>query len=228
MAKAKKAKKPAVVDPSELIAANEEKLKFYAKWAMILVALAIVFSFLIGYFNERSDNQAQESAKAISAFEKSTVKEFNDGKIQAADFISKSSEMLSSVDSSSAFLPIISSVFDKLKVDSGIKTQFTDLLSKLRDKSGHPLSSFYYNLYTSIHHEEHGEYTKAIEFLKKNHDSAYKLEEKNYLDLGRLYLLNNDKDQAKSNFQHLVKNFPDSKEANLAKIYANKNGITLE
>lgn len=228
MAKTKKAKPAPVVDPSQVFAENQEKLKFYAKWAMILVALALVVSFLIGFMNDRSNKKLSLANESVGNFESTVLTEFNDGKITEVDFLNKATEVVKDLDSSAPFLSIMSSVFDKLKTKPELKDQFSSFLNLLQSKSNHSLSTYYYNLYSSVHHEEHGNYAEAIKSLKKNFDSDVKLEEKTYLDLGRLYLLNNQKEEAKTNFNYLISKFPKSQEADLAKIYANKNGLSLE
>ncbi len=229
MAKSKNAKPVAsVIDPAQMIADNDEKLKLYSKWAIFLLLAGIIISLLIGYANNKSAQSVDTNSKVMGEFETSTLQDFKDKKINALDFINKSKSVIGELGSSNSFLIAASEAFDAIKEDSSAQDQAIGFFDFLKSKSSHELSTYYYSLYSSVLHEDKGDYKEAIRVLKSTLSSGLKLEEKTYLDLGRLYILDGQMDQAKNNFQHLLKNFPSSKEANLAKIFANENSIVLE
>ncbi len=229
MAKSKNAKPVVpVIDPAQMIADNDEKLKLYSKWAIFLLIAGILISLLVGYINSKSAQSVDTSSKVMGAFETSTLQDFKDKKINTLDFINKSKSTINELGSSNSFLVVASEAFDAIKKDTTSQDQAIEFFNFLKTKSSHELSSYYYSLYSSVLNEDKGNYKEAIRILKSTLSSSLKLEEKTYLDLGRLHLLDGQTDQAKSNFQHLLKNFPASKEANLAKIFANENSIILE
>jgi len=229
MAKSKKAKPVVpVIDPAQMISDNDEKLKFYSKWAILLLIGGIGISLLVGFVNSKSQASINTNSKLMGDFESTTLKDFKENKLNAADFISKSKALVNELGSSNSFIVTASESFELIKKDASAKDQAVEFLSFLKSKSTHPLSSYYYDIYTSVLLEDNGNYKEAIRVLNGTLSSKLKLEEKTYFDLGRLYILDGNVEQAKSKFQHLLKNFPASKEANLARIFASENAIVLE
>ena len=76
----------------------------------------------------------------------------------------------------------------------------------------------------AVVYEDLGQDQKAIETLEKMNSKSFKIfEGKNYLDLGRLYLKQGNKEKAKASFTYVVEKAKDESEfVKIAKLYLSK------
>lgn len=182
---------------------------------LILVA-AVVASVV--YFSY-SKNKASESLEKIYAFQTTSLKDFNEGKIAQDVIVKDFSVLLNSVDRPERLLNQFELIVSKFSpTDIAAKQQFVAAFWNKGIKNN-IVKSLVGMQYAAIL-EDSKEYKTAIEILTKiaplNENPKPAL---TYLNLGRVYNLSGDATNAKTQFEYVVKNYKDTEEAKIASLY---------
>jgi len=193
----------------------------------VLVISVIVAAFLgvsiWGFTTHTSQKQQQVLSQVIYDFEKNTLKQLEDKKIDGKDYVNKFAELLKVTGSYSGALTLSIQSAD-IFIERGELNFAKEILEKAQNElnGSNPFVSWFLNNRLAVVYEDSNDLEKAVTYLKKMNSSQVALmESKVYLDLGRIYLKMGKKDDAMINFKYVVDHFSDSNFAKIAKLYLN-------
>ncbi|MDD0853253.1 tetratricopeptide repeat protein [Halobacteriovorax sp. GB3] len=186
-----------------------------------LIVLAIVAIFGYGIFSIQKNKSDEVKADKVAAFTTTFAKNYTDKKIDAAQLSKAYQELVSEVGSFVGLTPVTISLSDQL-VKNNEKEMALSFLEKLNDVSS-STARFFIDTRLAALYEDMGKVDMAIASLEKVNQGGLKLlEEKIYLDLGRLYMAKGDKEKARASFDYIKKNLAQDEYKKLADIYLSK------
>ncbi len=197
--------------------------------ATVGIILGVVLLGLVGFgiYNYTDGKKAEQAATLVFQFRESSLKSYQEKKLDAAGLLGKFQEMQKAVGGHrSLVLPLIE-VSDLLLKDKQLESA-QSLLEQGLSTYGRKDAIVHYFLATryAAVSEDLGQDQKALEALEKLMGSEAKLlESKTYLDLGRLYLKLGNKDKARTSFQHVVDNPGQTEMIKLARLYLADMGV---
>ncbi|EQC48984.1 tetratricopeptide repeat protein [Bacteriovorax sp. BSW11_IV] len=188
------------------------------KGGFLILVIAIVFG-IIGYgiYSVRASKAEEVNAGKVFAFSNTTFKDFKEGKVDAAKVSEDFAILMNEVGSFNGAIPTALEVSDAL-LAKGLKEDALKTLVELGTVKN-VISKYFVNLRLAAIYEDLGQTDKAIISLEELLNGPKLLEEKVYLDLGRLYLAKGDKDKARRNFEYVEKNMAQEEFKKLAKYY---------
>lgn len=193
------------------------------KNAIIAILVAIVVA-VIGFGLYASNASKSKSAfnSKIYAFESSSLKNWND-KSNPKELVDGIKGLHSEVGNYSGLVPAVIKASDAL-IGKNHLNEALEVLSIGEVVSKNDYASYFILSRLAVVYEDLGQDQKAIEtLLKMNKQSVKLFEGKNYLDLGRLYLKNGDKEKAKASFTYVTEKAKDETEfVKVAKLYLAK------
>ena len=192
------------------------------------VALILVLVLGVGIYHYYQEHQQDKYAEMIYQFEQNDWKklqeakpELSPGKIEITAFSEQFRKLAQQVKHSVVLIPLVLKIADTFleKQQYQESKEFLDYAAnKLVGKNVY--TNYFIRSRLAVVNENLGDYAGAISQLEKlNQQQSKILEAKTYLDLGRLYLLTKQMEQAKTSFEYLVEKFADDEYGKLAKIY---------
>lgn len=181
---------------------------------LIIIALSIVG---FGIYSVRSMKLDDANAAKVFAFTDGPLKEFRDKKIDLAKVSEDFAILMNEVGSFNGAVPSALELSD-LFIERGHKDEALKVLVEMGSIKN-PVSKYFVNLRLAALYEDLGKNDEAIASLEALLNGPKLLEEKVYLDLGRLYLVKGDKEKAKRNFEYVEKNMAQEEFKKLAKYY---------
>jgi predicted negative regulator of RcsB-dependent stress response len=188
----------------------------------LLSALVLVFLTLIAYtiFKSNQASKIKNSLNLIETFKTDKIEAFKAKKMEVASLISA----VTGLDASLLKQPLLAFYLAEVANDL-IKEQKWDEASQLLkpsfdhlDKSTHLGQLYAFQL--AVMQENAGKVAEAIKTLEQLLKAPKSfVTSKLYFDLGRLYLAQNNTNQAKLNFEYVLKEAPQSELAQFAAIY---------
>lgn len=186
--------------------------------AVILVILAVVFYGV--YRNKQNEKMNVYSGEAFS-FSKKHFKDLTDKKIKGKVYLEKFKVLFEDSEGFKGFFPLGIKSVDIL-LDQKDNESALELLILLKNsffKSG-DLMKYFIGVRMATAYENLKTPRKSIEVLEELNKSSLKLlENKLYLDLGRLYKNVGDTVKAKANLQYVVDNAPENDTKKMARLY---------
>lgn len=185
---------------------------------VVLLILGVVF---YGIYNSKQNEKMNVYGGEVFNFSKKHFKELADKKIKGKVYLEKFKVVFEDSEGFKGFFPLGIKSIDVL-LDQKDNDSALELLNLLKGKFFN--SSEYMKYLISVRiattYENLNMPKKSIETLEELNKSSLKLlENKLYLDLGRLYKNVGDKVKAKSNLQYVVDNAPENETKKLARLY---------
>ncbi|MCB9092807.1 MAG: tetratricopeptide repeat protein [Halobacteriovoraceae bacterium] len=219
--------KNTIVNPAEVLESHHDDLKKYTTWGIVGVVIAVIAGVSVGLYQRTMTKTTNALASDLYEYNQKVLKEFESDKIDIEKFYSQTMAVIEELGDSEVFFPYSKSVYQKLN-EKNEYGKITELFKKLRSKTtSSNVAHYTFSQYLAVSLENQKNYDEAISILKESLSSPFKLEEKVYLDLGRLYYLTGDQQKAKENFHHVIDKFPNSQMAKYAKAYLAKYGLEM-
>ena len=184
-----------------------------------LVVLIIVGVFGWGGYQQVADKKAQKYGDRIYKFQEGPYTQLIDKKLAPAEFVTQFKALRAEVKDYMGLAPLVIKSADHLVSQEAYK-EAVAILEEGRTFLKTPILNNVLSLHLATAFENLNDYPKAIATLEELNTSSMKLmEDKIYLDLGRLYLASGNKEKAKTNLQYLVDNGKEAEFMKLAKLY---------
>jgi predicted negative regulator of RcsB-dependent stress response len=184
---------------------------------VILAILLGVLSWVV--WKETKVNSAMSVATEVFEFQNKVWGEAKVDKLTPGDLVSAFKKLESNVQASPMMVPVALEM-GKFLFDKGSLEEASSILSLMEGKLTHPVSAFFIGTQLAVIYEKQAKFSesaKVLENLLKNKEMMMK--SKVALDLGRMYLLQNEKGKAQTQFDYIISNFPNDEYAKLAKLY---------
>jgi predicted negative regulator of RcsB-dependent stress response len=190
-----------------------------------LIIVGVILSVIVigwGFVRKDSEGKKVALSNKLHLLETEKLKSLKDGEIEAKTVLSEFNSIIKNSD-----VPEVSLSF-ALKLNDVLleKKQFqlsAELLSSLDSVIKDGIARQVLLSRLAISQEEVGELDKAVESLNGLLALKHKvLEDKTYLDLGRLYIKLGNKDKAKTSLDYVVDKSKDSELVKLAKYFLQK------
>jgi predicted negative regulator of RcsB-dependent stress response len=188
---------------------------------IVIVFLVVIIGgiFAWGGYSNLASKRAQEHAATIYAFQEGVYTGLIDKKVQPKEFVEKYLALEAKVSGFEGLAPVLIKAAGHLK-DQGATLEVIQILEPGIKSFKTPILVNVISIHLAVAYEDNKEYGKAIEVLENLNSSSLKLmEDKIYLDLGRLYLSSGNKEKAKVNLQYLVDNGSDAEFMKIARLY---------
>jgi tetratricopeptide (TPR) repeat protein len=194
----------------------------------IIAAIAVLVIGVFGYgiYSQSVEAKNQASAKVVFDFTKGDYKKFQEGSLSVDQVLASYNTVKSSVGNFSGLTPISIGIADSL-YEQGKNEEALKVLSEVSYGSN-PYLHFFVSTRKAAIYEDQGKLAEAkneLEGLLK--DSVKLMEDKIYLDLGRLWLALGDQQKAKTHFEYLTsgKGTFQAEFVKLARLYLANMGI---
>lgn len=187
----------------------------------VIVLLVVIIGgiFAWGGYSSMANKKAQEHAATVYSFQESTYTQLIEKKIEPSQFVQKYLALETKVSGFEGLAPVLIKAAGHLKTQ-GATAEVIQILEPGIKSFKTPILLNIISLHLAAAYEDNKEPTKAIEVLENLNSSSLKLmEDKIYLDLGRLYLSTGNTEKAKVNLQYLVDNGTDAEFMKIARLY---------
>jgi len=188
----------------------------------ILIGAFIVVALILGFsiYKSQSESKLNEALSDAYTFRVDVLDAYSADKVKKEIVLEKLISLPTNLVGQASLVPALLKAVDKLAQD-GLVKESVAVLENWQSKFNKNEYMFYFvGLKLAAFYENASENTKAITLLEQllasKKDSA---KAKIYLDLGRLYLLTDNKEKAKSNLNFVINNHKDSEYAKIAKLY---------
>jgi predicted negative regulator of RcsB-dependent stress response len=184
-----------------------------------LITLIIVGTFGYGlYYSNKSQSNDLASDKAYQ-FRENNFKKFEKKEIKANEifknFMIISSDIASFDGASTLFLEV-----GDLLYQEGLKDESRQIFEKGLSSFTNPKTAYFFRVRLASVYEDLNDNDKAMSTLENVLKSPGRyLEEKVYLDLGRLYLKKNNWEKAKASFEYVLEKGKEEEFKKMARIY---------
>lgn len=189
-----------------------------------IAAVVVVLVGTIGYVAWKQQHESHLGAlsEKVHQFEVSAVADLKAKKINPEEFVTKFGALATEVQTTPAMVPVAIDAANALReIGDSVKAEAV-LAPMMKDKGLSPSNPAYMYVvqnYAALA-EINGKPEEAIRVLEAYVASGNKVFlSKTYLDLGRLYLAQNNKEKAKTNLEYVVTQYPNDELAKLARLY---------
>lgn len=184
--------------------------------AVILLILG-VFGF--GTYNHFKKEKNDKYASALYKVVEDKVPGFKEGKVTAEDLVKSFNEAWATAGSFEGAGPYVVEVSDALISKKNYQEAYT-ILSDASKRFSNPTLTFFINTRAAAVAEDLGKTDEAIALLKSVVGGGAKyMEDKVYLDLGRLYLKKGDSEKAKSSLNWVIEKGTEAEFKKMARLY---------
>lgn len=193
---------------------------FVARHKGGFIALLIVIALSIlgfGIYSVRSMKLDDANSAKVFTFVDGPLKEFKENKIDLAKVSEDFAVLMNEVGNFNGAVPAALELSD-IMVERSHKEEALKVLVEMGDIRN-SVSKYFVNLRLAALYEDLGKTDEAIASLEALLNGPKLLEEKVYLDLGRLYLAKGDNEKARRNFEYVEKNMAQEEFKKLAKYY---------
>jgi predicted negative regulator of RcsB-dependent stress response len=200
------------LDAEKWIEANKKNLT--------IVGIVLLFALLGGsiWYNSRNASNEVYNAK-IEKSDSTAFANFSKDK-NVTPLMGDFKKLKNEVGNYRGLFPYGLKISDAL-LESGMNNEAIEVLLAIKDNASTDYAKFFVNARLAVAFENAGKINEAIDVLLQQSKSGVAVfEGKNYLDLGRLYLKQGQKDKAKSSFQYVIDHAKDDIEfVKLSKLY---------
>lgn len=206
----------------------------------VLVACLVVAGGVGGY-RHWSQTKKNAAAKAVYEFEQAylvseavadeaagdedaNVPKEPKEKTLTLEALDKYATLITTYHSQPVVIPLTLKLTQKVTTEEMVKKFLPTLETVYSSHAKVPVMGLYLGLSLAAFQEDAGKIDEAIKTLESMASSPDKslAEDKVYMDLGRLFRLKGDEAKAQAQWDHLLKNFPNSEWARLAKLLSGK------
>lgn len=190
------------------------------KNALIAIIVAVVVAVVgFGLYSTLADKSKSEFNSKIYAFESTSLKNYND-KSDPKILVDGIKSLQKDVGNYSGLVPVVLKASDSLTAGQHLN-EALEVLNVGLLASKNEYATYFILSRLAVVYEDLGQDQKAIETLEKMNSQSLKIfEGKNYLDLGRLYLKQGNKEKAKASFTYVIEKAKDESEfVKIAKLY---------
>jgi predicted negative regulator of RcsB-dependent stress response len=188
----------------------------------VITALVLIVVLMVGFglFKTFADKSHTEYNSKIYAFETTTLKDYVASPVKPKDLEQAVASLHLEMGNYIGLLPVVIKSSDALVSHSHFAEARAVLSIGEKVANDDYARYFIYSRQAAVY-EDLGETKLAIETLEKMTSQSVKIfEGKAYLDLGRLYLKEGNKEKAKASFQYVVEKAKDEVEfVKLAQLY---------
>jgi len=185
--------------------------------SVIVLILVGVIGF--GIFNHFQTKKNNEYAGVLFEFSQNELSQFREDKLDASSLVAKYNEVSSEMGSFDGAASFSIEVIDSL-MDKGNNEQAYQLATQSLDKISNAQAQYFIGMRAAVLAENLGKDQEALGHLNSLISSSVKyMEDKIYLDLGRLQFKTGDSEKAKSSFQHVIDNGKEEEFKKMARLY---------
>lgn len=188
---------------------------------LVIVLVVLLFAGIFGWggYNQVKGDKEQALGDKIYQFQEGAYTQLIDKKMKPAEFLTQFKTIQTEVGDFIGFAPVLIKSAGHL-VDQGANKEAVEVLEMGLKNLKTPILTNIISLHLASALEDLKDYPRAINVLEELNTSSLKLmEDKVYLDLGRLYLASGNVEKAKVNLQYLVDNGKEAEFTKLAKLY---------
>ncbi len=189
--------------------------------SLTITVLALIFVGVIGFgvFNHFQTKTNNENAAKLFGFTQTQLVEFREGKLEAEQVVKQYRDLWSSMGSfggaGSFTIEVIDALTEKEK-----SAEAYGLAVEGLEKISNAQAKYFLGTRAAALAENLGKNQEALNHLNTLISSSVKyMEDKIYLDLGRLQLKTGDSEKAKSSFQYVVDNGKEEEFKKMARLY---------
>ncbi|MGZ3692400.1 MAG: tetratricopeptide repeat protein [Bacteriovorax sp.] len=188
--------------------------------AILAGVLVAVAGF--GLYSTFADKSKAEFNAKIYSFETASLKTYTE-KSNPLTLVDGIKSLHKEVGNYSGLIPVVIKASDALMSGQHLN-EALEVLTIGQQVSKNEYSDYFIMSRLAVVYEDLGQNQNAILTLEKMNSKSLKIfEGKNYLDLGRLYLKQGDKEKAKASFTYVVEKAKDDSEfVKIAKLYLSK------
>lgn len=191
---------------------------------IILIGLIIFAVIGWGVFHYQGQQKAAVYASNVHDFTQNTFTQLELEKISVAEFQEKYSALLTEINYSIVVAPLAIQAADIFLAKS-LWEDALKVMAPLEKHKSDPFVHFFVATRQAVAYEDQGLYPEAIRVLESLNTSKLKMmEDKIYLDLGRLYMRTGNTEKARLSFEHVTKVMAQSEFSALAHLYLNQLG----
>ncbi|MFN8370599.1 MAG: tetratricopeptide repeat protein [Bacteriovoracaceae bacterium] len=204
------------VSPVEII------LKY--KFQLILIVLIAILGVVgVGIYKNVQEKKSKEGAEKIFMFRTNQWENFKSGKVSKEELISGLKELHKVSGNNTLYINLLLEVTNFYQ-EKDTLAELIPLWEELYQEKGKDLYLGYLvSTSLAVAYEEGKQLDKAITTLEALLAGKLKLNhERIYLDLGRLNLMNNNKEKAATHLKYVVENFPNTEYSKIAELYLSK------
>lgn len=195
----------------EFIANN--KALVFGLFALVLIAL-----FGNGFYREYSKKKRAENAAKINSFTNTKFQDFKDKKLDGKTLITEISNLNKELGNDIAILPLI--LFGVEEFEKRADSDSAMKLLSLAPKMDNPYSEFFFMNKKVEILEDLGKFQEALNAINTlSPKASMLLEEKVFLDKGRLFMKMGNMAEAKKNFELVTAKVGQEEFVKLARIY---------
>lgn len=169
-----------------------------------LLVLILVGLFSWGIYSYQKEKRHEAYSETIYRFQRSDMAPFLAGEVSVSEFMTKLEGVGHEVGYFIGLVPVVIQASDELLR----RGQWEEAIKALKMVSAHksePTVHYFIATREAQAYEDMGQYQEAIGVLEGLRSSPMKLlEDKLYLDLGRLYYRTGDREKARLSFEHVL------------------------
>lgn len=183
-----------------------------------LIALVIIGLFGNGFYREHAKKARAENAAKINSFTNSEFQNFKDKKLDGKTLITEIGKLNKELGQDIAILPLI--LFGVEEFEKRADSQSAMELLNLAPKMDNPYSEFFFMNKKVELLEDLGKFQEALNAINSlSPKASMLLEEKVFLDKGRLFMKMGNLSEAKKNFELVTTKVGQEEFVKLARIY---------
>lgn len=189
--------------------------------APVLSAIALIILGIFGYgvFNHFQSEKHDKFSSALFKVTDEKVGPFKEGKVSAEELVTSFNEAWKPAGSFEGAGPFVIEVADALVSKKKYEQAFS-ILMEASGRFSNPTLKYFINTRGASVAEDLGKTDDAIDLLKEVVGGGVRyMEDKVYLDLGRLYLKKGDKEKAKSSLQWVIDKGSEAEFKKMARLY---------
>lgn len=189
--------------------------------SLTISLIVLIFLGLIGYgvFNHFQTKKNNEYATILFNFTQDNLSSFREGKLEAKELVAKYSATLEEVGSFDGAGSFSVEVVDALSEKGNYEMAYS-VATEAMDKVSNDQAAYFLRMRAAVLAENLNKLDEALKHLNTLISGSIKyMEDKIYLDLGRLQLKTGDTEKAKSSFQHVIDNGKEEEFKKMAKLY---------
>lgn len=198
---------------------------FIAKHLVLFISLIVLLIFGVigwGVYTYQGQQKNAVYAQAVHEFTQDSFTKFELNNLSVEEFLKGYEALVAETEGSIVLAPLAVQASDVL-LSKSLWEQALQVLAPLEKHKNDPFVHFFVATRQAVAYEDLGSYDKAITVLENLNTSSVKMmEDKVYLDLGRLYMRTGNTEKARLSFEHVTKVMAQSEFSALAHLYLNQ------
>lgn len=189
--------------------------------SLTITIVVLIFVGLIGFgvFNHFQTKKNNENAAKLFNFTQTQLVQFREGKLEAQELVKQYQSIWSPMGSFDGAGSFTIEVIDALREKDKFAEAYTLSVEALNE-IGSAQAKYFLGTRAAVLAENLGNNQEALNHLNTLISSSVKyMEDKVYLDLGRLQAKTGDLEKAKSSFQYVIDNGKEEEFKKMAKLY---------